>query len=1054
MSDIKKWMNIVENANITINIAVGDDGKVTASTDDTSPVPVVHTNYVPKDAPTIDVPAKAAPVQASQPKFNVNDTVTINSRVGGGVGRFVQYTKNGALIDIKGVQRELSPADFSVGERGFEDPYTKGNDWSHTSTETDSVGSMKDKPEFRPGDIVKVEDVYGSVIGPGYGIFVAYSTSGDECIISFDSKQIVVPIKNVIAVLEQSAKDNFDEMDNDGNLSPMSLGTQNLKIEESEMNHKDEFSKWVSAIEEALSADTGTAAPEVVSGSECGDCGDWNCPSCFPEKDSKGGLEVEMPLVDEESQKGKDIKLGDIVQKTEYRQTGGQNSPMTFGDDNLDEEMPGVGDEYAGHEDAANMIESIVNLQNMGFSKASATYSEDELANMSPEELKSCYDQVTGDVSEATGMSDPIDPPKPTKVKQKPAFDPNDMDDILSPRQDQPLTNYEPDDGEFNDTLPDPDMPAMPTASADATRRATSGIASSDEMRGWLNRINPLAGGDEPELEPTLPTTELVVRTARDVPAVISSAMRVAGVQTPDWHTINNLPGFQSRNIRGMGRQIFGMFTSTPLQDIKTVANVNGQGPNTDAEMRAVAGFLRDNAEDMGDVELDHGEAIPGYRPDVKEYRINGVRFHVVRDPMGQYIYAYPDADSRTNTGQGRIGNQQNPGDNMGQGILGNHNLPRLRESTSSKMSLFEELALDEEIKEAFAQLALDENELVDESTLSRLIGKQAGGQALVKWLHRKHKLSNEAELEPVKFNMELLWTQFKKNPDDFVIVSGTNGVAGIKPSEKHIKDMTKFKASKGQSYNPSGDSTMPYQIVAFTDNGEQVDPALLRAAPDADADEPAVRDPDPTVQRMRMGKTIGSDLLNPNNTMRLLQDQIGTFKTVWIAGWAGYRGPKNADSVRPSVGAVERDKIKARDELGVGPGRQQAQKPIPYTEAASKIFNRIRPILQPIVAKAYSKVSLALQDAVTADHQADQERLMAVRKVINEIKVAMNSSQEIRLSGTLSTIMTKALEKATDSEVNTPKFVNGVSDLAKGNSAALFPVVEALRKALIGAIR
>ena len=114
------------------------------------------------------------PTLVAQParnkSFNANDTVSVSARVGGGVGRFIDYTQGGALIDIKGIARELPADDYSELTR---DENT-GNDWFHASQDTDTIGSMNDKPEFCSGDMVKIADVYGAVIGPGFGVFVAY----------------------------------------------------------------------------------------------------------------------------------------------------------------------------------------------------------------------------------------------------------------------------------------------------------------------------------------------------------------------------------------------------------------------------------------------------------------------------------------------------------------------------------------------------------------------------------------------------------------------------------------------------------------------------------------------------------------------------------------------------------------------------------------------------------------------------------------------------------------------------------------------------------------
>lgn len=55
------------------------------------------------------------------------------------------------------------------------------------------------------------------------------------------------------------------------------------------MDHRDEFSKWMQAVEEALSDEKkGIAESMPEAGSECG-CGKWDCPECFPEQDQAPG---------------------------------------------------------------------------------------------------------------------------------------------------------------------------------------------------------------------------------------------------------------------------------------------------------------------------------------------------------------------------------------------------------------------------------------------------------------------------------------------------------------------------------------------------------------------------------------------------------------------------------------------------------------------------------------------------------------------------------------------------------------------------------------------
>lgn len=450
MSDMRKWLTIIESVPATF------------------PSQEVKSQTVKRDA-----------------------TVMVDPRIGGGTGRFMYSTPNGAMIDVKGVAREMPNEDWSLPERDYEDPYEKGNDWFHMSQEPDTIGTMNDKPEFRPGDMVKIADVYGTVIGPGFGIFVAYSTSGQECIISFDDKQIVVPTENVGAVLEQNAKDKFNTLDNDGVLSPMSLGSSNVKFElsnspqEPEMDHRDDFSKWIATVEEALSIEGGPTFGGVVDqvGDQCC-CNDWDCPACFPDQEMPGlslmpqasdmcptcgqtcdghqdgidgmdgidgpsgvhGMVEIMPdeydtldhhsMMDEEEmdeeemdeeemdfhqtekpKSGKGVKLGDIVQSFVPSDTDGRDSPMTYGEENLDEgdwynpELSDVEPETSwgefddsDNEESQEMISTIGYMQSMGLSKADRDYSEAELATMDKDSLKQCYNAVTGEVSEDNNM--------------------------------------------------------------------------------------------------------------------------------------------------------------------------------------------------------------------------------------------------------------------------------------------------------------------------------------------------------------------------------------------------------------------------------------------------------------------------------------------------------------------------------------------------------------------------------------------------------------------------------------------------------------------------
>ena len=281
------------------------------------------------------------------------------------------------------------------------------------------------------------------------------------------------------------------------------------------MDQRDEFSKWMSAVEEALSIEGKELAEDVPAINECG-CGNWDCPICFPEQGEMqaadghnpettvviGGVDIGEPgspefghndkehehgkefaagidsgrndiesdefsgfeeasMFDEEEmdfeqaeepRSGKGVKLGDIVTKTEFRKTGGVDSPMTYGEDNLDEEPAGMevsqplyGEEDPNVDDAMEMISSIKYMQDMGLSKASQSYDENRLASMNIDQLRKFHDEVMGGVTSTTsqggqtfttptgtthtnavkadmGMEEETDPTKPAKTKFKSAY--------------------------------------------------------------------------------------------------------------------------------------------------------------------------------------------------------------------------------------------------------------------------------------------------------------------------------------------------------------------------------------------------------------------------------------------------------------------------------------------------------------------------------------------------------------------------------------------------------------------------------------------------------
>jgi hypothetical protein len=228
-----------------------------------------------------------------------------------------------------------------------------------------------------------------------------------------------------------------------------------------------------------------------------------------------------------------------------------------------------------------------------------------------------------------------------TKTKSKVNLGP----DLDAPQYDQPLSNRTP---EQKPQAP-ADAPERKKASASATARATAGIHN-PRMGDMLSRIRNIEaepedddwGFAEPDTNTALNTE---VRTA-NLPAVASANLQTAGVQSPDFHKVSNLPGNMSRAIRTLGKQLFRTLTRTPTDDVYVVANLGGQGPNSTGEVNAVANWVRKNGDDLGDGNIDFDTTIPGYTADIKQYSAGGIRWLLVQDEFGNYIYSWPEGDS------------------------------------------------------------------------------------------------------------------------------------------------------------------------------------------------------------------------------------------------------------------------------------------------------------------------------------------------------------------------------------------------------------------------
>jgi hypothetical protein len=670
-----------------------------------------------------------------------------------------------------------------------------------------------------------------------------------------------------------------------------------------------------------------------------------------------------------------------------------------------------------------------------------------------------------------TAMDPEDEPPRPKPTKTKPKDDPfdflNDIGDIGGTNN----KNLPSGPIDAQGDTPNSDQgtsggPEIRRADGDTTRSRLSGMRPNDQMRDMLNRIDMnqddeiddaeaarragLGGAERPE-----PGQRFEVDRVRpaDVPMVLNNQLRAAGEQMPEWHTINNLPGYMQRAIRGMGRQMFGMMTRTPLEQIMTIANVNGQGPNTDAEMRAVAAYLVQNGQDLGPVQIGFGQAIPGYEPDVREYTAMGMRFHVVRDQMGQYIYAYPEQDARTPGAQGRLpgGGNNTPRLNRESRMINNIKTPV---AESVQKHLAESLTLHKTRALLESKLLEDlESYLLNESTLSKLIGDQPGGQPIVRWMHGRYLLSNTAEWYEHKFSDRVFWTEFKNNPDQFLIVVGANGTAGIKPSLESYKKGEASAARRNKVYNPSKDNTIKYQIIAFL-RDQQIDPDLLRAPDDVD------RDVDPTIMKTRGGMVDKRDTKD-FNIFDGLRDQIGTLHTVIFSKSRATnikkrdakdftKGYQARSGIVGEPGAIERDKIATRRPVSV-PGDQE--------DHLSKFKNKIKPIMKKLLRRvgnlALMDVKEEAQDAFAAGAYDRARNWGFVAEKIEKILMAINKQGNIdldsRYGNPLNSLITASITDAARSKGQDLELYLQMLNSTPGTEK-LKPFMDALRSNLIKA--
>jgi len=248
----------------------------------------------------------------------------------------------------------------------------------------------------------------------------------------------------------------------------------------------------------------------------------------------------------------------------------------------------------------------------------------------------------------------------------------NNLDDLLSgPKSKGSVAKPEP-----KETKDEPKGagPKLKSAGAEKTRAKTAGVKidtskapqfnphevdMSDEMSDEEAAVHAGHSTSSSTSHVTRTPGELEPKpvTPNTLPAVISKAMTTMGKNVanidPEWHQIKHLPGYMVKAIRAVGRKTLAPFTSTPIEQIQTIACLQGSGPNTEAEVNGVAKYVVKHGTRRNVSKLYFEKVFPGYTVEVVMYDCDGITFQMVKDFAGHYIYAWPEKDTKDFTGTG-----------------------------------------------------------------------------------------------------------------------------------------------------------------------------------------------------------------------------------------------------------------------------------------------------------------------------------------------------------------------------------------------------------------
>lgn len=173
-------------------------------------------------------------------------------------------------------------------------------------------------------------------------------------------------------------------------------------------------------------------------------------------------------------------------------------------------------------------------------------------------------------------------------------------------------------------------------------------LAAALRGRGRRQELEIIARGRVNEVGHR-PATELALRDAQDRQDVLHPEgtktanplvvqQRAVAEQlrvTPDWHSVVNLPGYQTQATRIVSRAAFDSASNSSLESMHMICELL----NPAAHVQAVAQWVMKNATEVDASTLDFNTTFPGLKADYKVFQDSTSTYIVTRDVGGHYVY-------------------------------------------------------------------------------------------------------------------------------------------------------------------------------------------------------------------------------------------------------------------------------------------------------------------------------------------------------------------------------------------------------------------------------